>query len=67
MAKQHFISVYASFETEEDAKKWAHEHAIKQSIPNGGPVFSYSNEDESIYRDKYNDLIIEMRRENIKL
>jgi hypothetical protein len=30
---------------------WLIEHGVNQSIPKGGNVFSYSQEDESIYRD----------------
>jgi hypothetical protein len=46
-----YASVFASFKTELERDMWLIEHGVNQSIPMGGNVFSYSQEDESIYRD----------------
>ena len=49
---KHYVSIFAEFETKEAAEEFLIEHGINQSIPKGGPVFSYSPENESIYRDR---------------
>ena len=49
---KHHVSIFAEFETKEAAEAFLIEHGINQSIPNGGPVFSYSPENESLYRDR---------------
>jgi hypothetical protein len=48
---EYYASVFASFPDKESKNNWLIEHGIKQSIPPGGPVFSYSNENESVFRD----------------
>lgn len=46
-----YLSIYCRFKTDEERIKWMKDHVINQSIPTGGPVFSWSDEDESGYRD----------------
>lgn len=54
---KHYVSIFASFDTKKAANEFLLEHGIKQSIPKGGPVFSYSAEDESKYRDSHDALV----------
>lgn len=51
-----YVSIFAEFETKEAAEAFLTEHGINQSIPKGGPVYSYSMEDEGIYRDQAHEL-----------
>lgn len=46
-----YASVFASFKTAEERQTWMIEHVINQSVPRGGPVYSFSQEKESHYRD----------------
>lgn len=57
MKKECYASVFASFETADERQKWMIEHVINQSVPKGGPVFSFSQTDESVYRDLVVDLL----------
>ena len=52
-----YASIFAQFDTHEDAELFLVEHGIKNSIPNGGPVFSYSQTNEALNRDKCADLL----------
>lgn len=47
----YYASIFAKLETPDRRDDWLLEHGVEQSIPNGGPVFSYSCDDESKYRD----------------
>lgn len=52
----HYASIFAKFNTEEEAQEFLVEHAINQSIPKGGPVFSFSRENEGPHRDRVIEL-----------
>ncbi len=56
MEDKFYASVFAGFKTEKERDDWLMEHGANQSIPRGGNVFSYSMENESIYRDLYDEL-----------
>lgn len=56
MANSYFVSVYAKFYNPKLRDDWLKEHGVDQSIPNGGPVFSYSQNNESAFRDILEDL-----------
>lgn len=53
---EYHASIFASFETPDKRDDWLLEHGVKQSIPNGGPVFSYSQGNEAKNRDMAQDL-----------
>ena len=52
-----YLSIYCEFKDDEARQKWAKENVIGQTIPQGGCVFAYSQNDESCYRDINNGLI----------
>lgn len=52
-----YASVFASFETADERQAWMTEHVINQSLPKGGPVYSFSQEKESDYRDLNAELL----------
>lgn len=51
------VSIYARFDTEEDREDWFDFHILPETSPSGGPVFSWSDEDESGYRDLITELV----------
>lgn len=54
---KHGASAFCRFDSEEAAIRFLQDHIIPLCIPNGGPVYSYSLEDEGKYRDLVDDLI----------
>ena len=52
----YYASIFAKLETPDRRDDWLLEHGVGQSIPNGGPVFSYSCDDESKHRDLTTEL-----------
>jgi len=47
----HYLSIYAQFNSEAELTQWYNDN-IAQHAGYGKPVFSWSMDDESIYRDK---------------
>lgn len=52
------MSIYASFDTDVDRDDWFDFHIKPETSPVGGPVFSWSTEDESGYRDLIAELVV---------
>lgn len=48
---QCYLTVFCKFKDRETQKKWMRDHVIGQGVPQGGPVFSWSGDNESGYRD----------------
>ncbi len=68
MTQKFNASVFAEFETAEQRDAWLKEHAVDQNIINGGPVYSYSLEDEGKFRDECENLcwILKQMRDLVK-
>lgn len=65
-----YLSVFCKFKDRETQEQWMRDHVIGQSIPCGGPVFSWSGSDESKYRDalqKINEMDSATKNEDLNI
>jgi len=57
MTQEVYLSVYASFANDAERRAWMKDHVVKHSIPHGGPIYSFSIDKESQYRDLCEELL----------
>lgn len=62
MANVYYATIHAKFYNSHLRDVWLKEHGVDQSVPNGGPVTSYSQDAEGSYRD-INSVLLEALKE----
>jgi hypothetical protein len=55
--EEFYLSVFAEFESDEVRRAWMKEHVIKHGRPHNGPIYSWSIDKESDYRDQNTELL----------
>lgn len=56
--QQYYLSVFASFTTEEEREEWFNKHVQGQTVPMGGKIVGHSLEDERLNRERVTNLLI---------